>query len=258
MPLTLVNAVPSQAPITGHEAHFSLAAPPQTDLYASPALGYHFSAPIAYTQLPTSRFASLQVSVAVPFTLPLFQPPLHARDAAEAVEAAEAARNPTLQFDQGGIVFVLPHASHPNPSATEPGSSGASPTPHPRWVKAGIEVYEGRPYGSVVVRDRWSDWSLYDLPDYSLGGPTRESIAAALTLRADRNGDALVISVVDIDGEKRPVREVPYWFLHDEVEDSCWVGVIGARPDPTKEAKRDLEVRFKGLEIRDAQGNSLI
>jgi regulation of enolase protein 1 (concanavalin A-like superfamily) len=51
-------------------------------------------------------------------------------------------------YDQGGLFLVLP----PKKGGTQK-----------RWVKSGIEFYQGKPMMSVVAADEWADWSLLPL-----------------------------------------------------------------------------------------------
>ncbi|TVY36688.1 Uncharacterized protein LOCC1_G006059 [Lachnellula occidentalis] len=241
MLLATINTVPSQAPITDTQAPFTLSIPPKTDIFVSPALGYHFSAPIIYTAIATDAFKSTRATISVPFRLPTSNPD-------------SSGLNPTLQFDQAGLIFVLPDPSLPNPSRTHPGSHAEIDTGvHPKWIKAGIEVWEGKAWGSIVVRDKWSDWSLFELPASALGarsGVLGSKPSATITLEASRIGDALMIYVVEEGQEAKPVRKVPWWFMDGETEEAFWVGVYGARPDPFGETMRNLEVEFAGFEVQ--------
>ncbi|KAK3116438.1 hypothetical protein LTR53_003164, partial [Teratosphaeriaceae sp. CCFEE 6253] len=53
------------------------------------------------------------------------------------------------QFDQGGLLLAFPR----------PASEGPW-----RWIKAGIEMFDGAPALGVVGTDRFSDWSLAPMP----------------------------------------------------------------------------------------------
>lgn len=218
--------------IEGQEAalkDFIILTPPHTDIFASPTHGYYFNAPIIYTQLPLLSFAKAKATISVPFTLSLPEP--------------LAAPNPTLQFDQGGLVFILPEIGN----GVEDLKQGEKES-HPRWIKAGIEVWEGRAWGSIVVREKWSDWSLFELEQSSEKG---EYI---LTLQMERMGNALMIYVVSEGKERRLVRKVPWVFLKEETGgvERVIVGVYGARPDPFDEAKgKNLEIGVEGFEVGD-------
>jgi regulation of enolase protein 1 (concanavalin A-like superfamily) len=71
----------------------------------------------------------------------------------------------TDQFDQAGVML---HASST------------------RWLKAGIEFTDGRPYASVVVTDGLSDWSVV---------PLDVSAAGRVTIRLSRTGEAITVRV---------------------------------------------------------------
>jgi uncharacterized protein len=161
MILTPLNTVPEQDPISSPEMPFIPHVPPKTDVFASPALGYHFSAPILYTAIPTTSFKSARATISVPFSL----------------QSSTRPSNPTLQFDQAGLIFVLPHPSLPFPSLTQPGGKSASqgnPSAHPKWIKAGIEVWEGNAWGSIVAREQWCDWSTFELSPSTICSDARK------------------------------------------------------------------------------------
>lgn len=50
-------------------------------------------------------------------------------------------------------MFVLPENGEEG--------SGEEVGKRSKWVKTGIEYYNGQVLVSTVVRDRWADWSLY-------------------------------------------------------------------------------------------------
>lgn len=240
MALTLLNEASDQSPITDRSS-ITLRIPPKTDIYASPSLGFPFSAPIAYTTLPTASLTLARTTI----SLPLVQPKSHTSDSL----------NRTQQFDQGGLIFVQPHPSHPSPSAAESGSDQTTASGHtpPKWVKAGIEFYNGHMRGSVVVRDRWADWSLFEVPQAAFKSSDTDGIqTVSITLEADRLDDALAIWLVVPGSDRMPVRKILWWFLKNERQDNSWVGVYGARPDPNDETKENLEVRFDGFEVRSS------
>ena len=122
-------------------------------------------------------------------------------------------------YDQGGLVFILPESSD--------GSR--------KWIKSGIEFYEGEPWLSAVVADRWADWSLVPLNGKK-----------EVTLEFERSKGSLWIFA--ILGEKKvPVREIT-WILSEGDDKECWVGVFAAKP--TKRAEEEeFVVNFSGWEL---------
>lgn len=234
-----LNTVPEQNKIINAQKPFRLYIPPKTDVFASPALGYHFSAPILYTQITTAKFKSARATISVPFKRPS--------------KELQVSPGKALQFDQAGLIFVLPHPSLPKPSLDQPGSKSNSETGiHPKWVKAGIEVWEGDAWGSIVARDTWSDWSLFELPSTSSEanpGILEGKEAMTVTLEADRVGDALMIYMAVEGGKRKPIRKVPWFFMQDETEETAWIGIYGARPDPYNEAIGNLEVGFSDFTV---------
>jgi regulation of enolase protein 1 (concanavalin A-like superfamily) len=193
----------------GYPKSFTLAAPPNTDIYTSPKHGYRFNSPIIYHKLSPSKFSKARITIKL---------------------------NWTLQFDQGGLILVLPAHGTDRPD----GMSASVKEGHPRWIKAGIEAKDGSAHLSVVARETYADWSL--TPAAKFDG--RVSVA---TVEFEKSGNALKVFV--IEGEtKRMIRQIQWVFI-DAVED-VWLGVYAARPDPLKEAGgKDLEVEFEEFKI---------
>ncbi|RDW58680.1 hypothetical protein BP6252_13156 [Coleophoma cylindrospora] len=234
MPLRFLNTNLSSD--TARNGSLKLTALSKTDIFASPTIGYHFSSPVAFVALPTQDFALARSKISIPYTLSSKSP----------------SDNPTLQFDQAGIVVVLPSSKHPEPSKHQPGTADPK-QPHPKWVKVGVEVWEENGYGSVVARDRWSDWSLFDVekPDETPSGKL------SATFELERMVDALMIYRVTESG-RVPVRKVPWWFLEGETEETMWIGVYVARPDPFDQAGgKLLDAEFDGFIVKDIWGTTL-
>ena len=127
----------------------------------------------------------------------------------------------TKLYDQAGLVLVLP---------------GTQPK---KWVKAGTEMVDGTPQISVVVADRWADWSMQP--------QTSESLTVLFERKVKGDGGletALGVSVVSNDGKVMPIRKVTWMFEEDQ---EIWIGVYAARPD--YESSDALEVNFSDLTI---------
>lgn len=108
----------------------------------------------------------------------------------------------------------------------------------PRWIKTGIEFFNGQPLIGTVATYRWSDWSLT---------PPMSSHSASATIEIESNEDgSLWVYLFDDNGNKSPIREVTWWGDIDE-QVKVSVGVYLARVDkePT-----NLMVSFKGLEVK--------
>lgn len=129
------------------------------------------------------------------------------------------------QYDQGGIVFIMPQ---------EDGSY--------KWIKSGIEFYEGQPFVSTVAADNWADWSLAEM---------NQERGKELALELERNPLEDTLCIYIVNGTQRvPVREVT-WALYDPKGDAeCWVGVYVGKPTANAAGVEDtLEVSFKDFQI---------
>ena len=97
----------------------------------------------------------------------------------------------------------------------------------------------------VVGCDRWSDWSLSDIPGDGNSGVLEVSMEREVDGETGERGTSLWVYVSRPGGERKPVREVAWGFESEEGE--VEVGVYAAKP--TVEEGRELEVEFRGLEI---------
>lgn len=154
-------------------------------------------------------------------------------------------------YDQGGLLL--------QPRQRNPTAATSSPPP-PRWVKTGIEFFEGAPHLSTVTCDRFADWGLYPL---EAGAGTAADGGVPVTLEVARDGEgrgrnAWVYRLVPGSGPGAPPRRVPLrkicWLFADEDGDAGagaeWlldVSPLVARP--AKGAPDALRVEFAGFEV---------
>lgn len=154
----------------------------------------------------------------------------------------------TERYDQGGLLLALKRAT---PTTT---TTTATAPPAEKWIKTGIELYQGHPRLSTVGCDRWADWSVSPL-----GTPPVDP-GRGLTLEVVREGDehgksAWVYRVVlGADGavrEKIPLREICWIFADEDDKDGEeWVldvSPLVARPE--KGAAEVLKVEFFDFKV---------
>jgi uncharacterized protein len=122
------------------------------------------------------------------------------------------------QFDQGGFIIAFPNSTEPW-----------------RWIKGGIEYFNGKPALGVVGTDRYSDWSL---------APMSADEQKTATFEAVRDDTTLWVYAV-VDGKRQPLRETKWAFLDLEQSAEMRVGVYAAKPTPDKgDEKAGVEVTF--------------
>ncbi len=133
-------------------------------------------------------------------------------------------------FDQGGLVLEL--------LPTEQDSER-------KWVKAGIEFFDGKPYIGVVACDRWADWTLVELDQ------NEATIEMEREVETGTRKSSLWIYVIE-GGKRRPIREITWVFGGHESNKykACRVGVYAAKQKEDEDDKaRSLTVTFKNFEI---------
>lgn len=136
------------------------------------------------------------------------------------------------RYDQGGLLLHLTKA-------------GAKD----RWLKTGVEFYNGKPFVSTVGCDGFADWSIYPT---DLDASKDVEVTVEVRREGDENGKGLW--VYWIKGEERlPLREVA-WFFAAEEEWNIGVGAMACRPAKNEATNGEsLEVKFWDFELKQKE-----
>ncbi|EMD93128.1 hypothetical protein COCC4DRAFT_206302 [Bipolaris maydis ATCC 48331] len=224
---------------------FTLAAPPNTDLWRKPPSGDVSTAPILYTAL-RNPFIAAEVTVSADWE---------------------------LEWDQGGLVIfagtppgqmAARQAQQAAAAATATAAATTTTTLEPpasKWVKVGLEFCNNACHAtSVVANSDGADWSLSALPAH-------QQRRYDLRVKIERIGYALWVWYEDDLVGWKKLREVT-WFFWGVEDKAVRVGVYASRPanfglsmfDARRAANgesagdgrfqaRNLCVDFEGLEI---------
>lgn len=140
----------------------------------------------------------------------------------------------TQQYDQAGILLTITNPANP-----------AAPR---KWIKAGIEFYNGSPRLSVVCCDAWADWSVADVAsgDDIIAGA--KSVTINVVREADENGSSWWVYHVDGD-KKTPLREI-CWVLGENGGEGLDVEVSALAARPGKVATDELEAKFNDFDVQ--------
>ncbi|KAF2634616.1 hypothetical protein P280DRAFT_511784 [Massarina eburnea CBS 473.64] len=259
---------------------FSLAAPPNTDLWRKPPSRDTSTAPILYTAL-RNPFIAAEVTVSADWELewdqgglvifsgappgrvaaaimpePTPTPPLATTDISLS-DSADVSSNTTPiapaspSLDAGLVpqAHALTHRDPPPPYM--------APAPASKWVKVGLEFCNGACHAtSVVATSDGADWALTSLPPH-------HARRSDLRVKIERIGYALWVWYEDDVLGWKKLREVT-WFFWGVEDKAVRVGVYASRPanfgssmferrNGTNGAMgggmRNLCVDFEGLEI---------
>lgn len=141
--------------------------------------------------------------------------------------------HPKEQYDQAGLVLSL----------KSPGAAGPLPADSPpKWLKTGVEYYNGLPKAATVACDSWADWSLSDVK-----GKEGDWVTVQVENGTDALGKSFWIYQV-VGGEKVPMREVCWVFGHGD-PDKWELSVEAYACRPAKDAE-DLLVEFKDFDVQ--------
>ncbi|KAJ5025829.1 hypothetical protein PSV08DRAFT_224137 [Bipolaris maydis] len=242
---------------------FTLAAPPNTDLWRKPPSGDVSTAPILYTAL-RNPFIAAEVTVSADWELEWDQgglvifagtPPgqMAARQAQQAAAAATATAAATTTTTLEPVVVDSRGPPPAYPTVQQPPAS--------KWVKVGLEFCNNACHAtSVVANSDGADWSLSALPAH-------QQRRYDLRVKIERIGYALWVWYEDDLVGWKKLREVT-WFFWGVEDKAVRVGVYASRPanfglsmfDARRAANgesagdgrfqaRNLCVDFEGLEI---------
>ncbi|KAF6235437.1 hypothetical protein HO173_006633 [Letharia columbiana] len=92
-------------------------------------------------------------------------------------------------YDQGGLLFARPRADGEK-----------------KWVKAGIEFFDGRACATVVAKDNWADWSSVEV------GSDTVTVEFAREAIPETDQPSLWVYLVEDGGRRRPIREITWAF----------------------------------------------
>ena len=201
---------------------FTISAKSSTDAWRKPPSTNDFNAPTfvpagVKTTGPLSKFKS--VSVSFSFT-------------------------PKVLYDQAGVVLAMRPA----------GSGSAKDSAPPKWVKSGVELFNGTPCMGTVATDSWSDWSLAPVPDEAIflpeGAPgSKQGFVRVLVEKGgdDLKAPTLWVYLVTDEGVKKPLREIT-WVFDPAIGDwEVEVAAYAARPQPASDS---LTASFKDFDAQ--------
>ena len=121
-----------------------------------------------------------------------------------------------------------------------------------KWVKAGIEFFDGKPHIGTVTCDTWADWSLTEF------GGNEVTVEMEREVEKGEKTSSLWVYIVEAEGKKKPIREITWVFNPldgNEQENHYGVGAYAAKPTPDEDEKESrLEVSFNNFEIETWDG----
>ncbi|KAF1972407.1 hypothetical protein BU23DRAFT_569191 [Bimuria novae-zelandiae CBS 107.79] len=240
---TALNCPPDSA-LPEHMGSFSLAAPPNTDLWRKPPSRDTSTAPILYTAL-RNPFIAAEVTVAAEWELEWDQGGLVIFAGAPPGRVAtatsrEGSSNSPSSSPSPASSNSAPAPTHPaTPAPTSqnagqhpgPGAAAAAvpqsqappaympPAPASKWVKVGLEFCNGACHAtSVVATSDGADWARADIVR-----------RPQLRVKIERIGCALWVWYEDGLAGWKKLREVT-WFFWGVEDKAVRVGVYASRP----------------------------
>ncbi|KAH8704591.1 hypothetical protein GQ44DRAFT_630017 [Phaeosphaeriaceae sp. PMI808] len=203
---------------------FTLAAPPNSDLWRKPPSRDTSTAPILYTAL-RNPFIAAEVTVSADWELEWDQgglvifagaPPGQITTVAPTLEAPSVV---TLSLDDNSTMLTQ-SMSEP---LCDPPPPYVQPAPAAKWVKVGLEFCNNACHAtSVVANSDGADWSLSALPP-------NHARRLDLRVKIERIGYALWVWYEDEVLGWKKLREVT-WFFWGVEDKAVRVGVYASRP----------------------------
>jgi regulation of enolase protein 1 (concanavalin A-like superfamily) len=271
---------PNDTELPEYMGSFSLAAPPNTDLWRKPPSRDTSTAPILYTAL-RNPFIAAEVTVSADWELEWDQgglvifagappgrvatitpestpgiPPttdIHHLDDSVDMASNTTPITPVISSAQNAGLVTQDHTRIHN----DPPPPYMAPAPASKWVKVGLEFCNGQCHAtSVVANSDGADWALTALPPH-------HARRSDLRVKIERIGPALWIWYEDDVLGWKKLREVT-WFFWGVEDKAVRVGVYASRPanfgtslferrngtnGGLSGGMRNLCVDFEGLEI---------
>ncbi|KAJ3733409.1 hypothetical protein DFJ43DRAFT_232037 [Lentinula guzmanii] len=144
----------------------------------------------------------------------------------------------TTRYDQCGLLLHL----------TQTGSSD-------RWLKTGVEFYQGKPYLSTVATLTYSDWSITPPTAGENLNPKTSTTTIEVRRESDELGSSLWVYELVLGGsgeilERHPLREVT-WFFAEEEGWEVSVSAMAARPAKKEDVvgRKELVAEFKDVQV---------
>ncbi|EGX88285.1 hypothetical protein CCM_08328 [Cordyceps militaris CM01] len=137
----------------------------------------------------------------------------------------------TQRYDQAGLLFRLTHPTQPAQR---------------KWVKTGIELYEGRPRLSTVSCDTWADWSVGPVADAGEVATGRRGVTVRVRSEGDDNGRSWWVYCVDGETET-PLREI--CWVADAQYNGWTLDVAALAARPAKEGTEQLHAKFDDFTV---------
>lgn len=254
---------------------FTLAAPPNTDLWRKPPSRDTSTAPILYTAL-RNPFVAAEVTVSADWELewdqgglvifagaPPGQIPVVTPEAPHVISltlADDVTSTPSISllqpaaFDDFDATRAQDSQARPQRERSPP-PPYVPPAPASKWVKVGLEFCNNACHAtSVVANCEGADWSLSALPPH-------HARRLDLRVKIERIGYALWVWYEDEMLGWKKLREVT-WFFWGVEDKAVRVGVYASRPanfgmsmfdrrngGGQNSGARNLCVDFEGLEI---------
>lgn len=138
------------------------------------------------------------------------------------------------QFDQAGLLLTMTH-----------------PDAERKWIKTGVEFFNGQPRLSTVCTDNWSDWSVAPAPSPDDVQHGKKSITIEVKKTPNVDGSFPSVWVYAIDGDKRTeLREIAWVYAQEGGKDwDLEIAAMAARPN--KEAQDSFHAQFSAVEIEE-------
>lgn len=197
----------------------------------------HLAPYLTHSRQPTTAFRSASLTFASPYA---------------------------TQFDQAGLLLVFhPPSSH----LPFPANNIKSPTDvpaHRKWIKAGVEFFDGAPRLSTVCCDNWADWSVASLPTTTTATPSsadadqvlaeivagQRPVTITIAKETSSNGSCLWVHYVDpATGAKTPMREIN-WPYGEPAGPGWELEVAAAVARPAKSTTDKLEATFTEFDVK--------
>lgn len=133
------------------------------------------------------------------------------------------------QYDQAGLVLTMTNPHEPKAR---------------KWIKTGVEFYEGQPRLSTVCTDNWSDWSVAPAPHWEDIKDGKKGVTISVEKEIGDDGSPyLWVNYVDEQHKKTQLRQIG-WVFGDHNGEGWNIEIAAMAARPNTDAKDEFHAKF--------------
>lgn len=118
-----------------------------------------------------------------------------------------------------------------------------------KWIKTGVEYYEGQPRLSTVCTDNYSDWSVAPVPNWEDIKCGKQAVTIEVEKEVGDDGSLyLWVNYIDELAKKTQLRQIG-WVFGDNGGEGWELEIAAMAARPEKSAPDSFHAEFTGASV---------